>query len=323
MKCILNSNTDPYFNLAAEEYVLTHYPDDVFMLWRNDKSVIIGKYQNSAAEINMDFVRENHVKVVRRMTGGGAVFHDLGNVNFTFIDSSGEGDFRSFTLPILQVLKQLGVPAQFEGRNDLTINGQKFSGNAQCIHHGRILHHGTLLFSSEMSDLTAALNVNPLKFSDKAVKSVRKRVTNISEHLPTPMTVSQFIDAVMQFVTERHPDAERYDFTEEDLRQIRKLRDEKYATWEWNFGTSPHFDFSQTIRTPGGNLEVGLSVRQGRIEALRICGDFFSRADLSELEQALIGQVYHEEKLRQVLSKIEIGRYICNATADDLLKALF
>lgn len=323
MLCIYNSNTDPYFNLAAEEYVLMNFTEDVFMLWRNNNAVIVGRFQNSAAEINLDFVKEKEVKVVRRLTGGGAVFHDLGNLNYTFIGPKGSGDFRTFSEPILQVLNNLGVPARFEGRNDLMINGQKFSGNAECIAKGRILHHGTLLFASEMEDLSAALKANPLKFQDKAVKSIRKRVTNISEHLPKPMTVSEFTDIIMEHVSKNTTNAVPYTFTPEDIRAIEKLRDEKYSTWEWNFGSSPKFDYSKMMRTSGGNVEVNLFVEKGNIVKIKIFGDFFSRADISEFENMFIGQPYREDSIRSIIESVTLDDYLCNVTTNELVQIFF
>lgn len=323
MLCIYNSNTDPYFNLAAEEYVLMNFTEDVFMLWRNNNAVIVGRFQNSAAEINLDFVKEKEVKVVRRLTGGGAVFHDLGNLNYTFIGPKGSGDFRTFSEPILQVLNNLGVPARFEGRNDLMINGQKFSGNAECIAKGRILHHGTLLFASEMEDLSAALKANPLKFQDKAVKSIRKRVTNISEHLPKPMTVSEFTDIIMEHVSKNTTNALPYTFTPEDIRAIEKLRDEKYSTWEWNFGSSPKFDYSKMMRTSGGNVEVNLFVEKGNIVKIKIFGDFFSRADISEFENMFIGQPYREDSIRSIIESVTLDDYLCNVTTNELVQIFF
>ena len=323
MICIYNPNTDPCFNLAAEEYVLKHFEEDVFMLWRNDKSIIIGKYQNTAAEINADYVQEHHIKVVRRMTGGGAVFHDLGNVNYTFIGSKGSGDFRTFSEPILRVMNEMGVPAKFEGRNDLTINGMKFSGTAQCIYKNRILHHGTLLFSAEMSDLTAALKVNPLKFTDKAVKSVRKRVTNISEHLPKPMTVTDFIDTVMQHIRENSGNAVMYNFSDEDLQAINQLRDKKYNTWEWNFGTSPKFAYSKLMRTSGGNVELNLNVEKGLITGIKFYGDFFSLKEPSEFEQFFLHKKYEPETIRQILEKVELNDYFRNVTVGEMMSLFF
>lgn len=323
MKCIYNPSTDAYFNLASEEYLLKHFDDDVFMLWRNDKAVIVGKYQNSAAEINFDYVREHGIKVVRRQTGGGAVFHDLGNVNYTFIGSKGSGDFRTFSEPILRVLNEMGVPAKFEGRNDLTINGMKFSGTAQCVYKDRILHHGTLLFASEMDDLTAALKVNPLKFKDKAVKSVRKRVTNISEHLPTPMSVTDFIEVVMRNVSQNSENAVPYELSEYDIQEISKLRDEKYSTWDWNFGTSPKFGYTKQIRTGGGNVELNLDVGKGLITAIKFYGDFFSQKEPSDFEKLFLYQKYEPESIRRILQSVEINDFFRNVTVEEMMELFF
>ena len=323
MKCIYNPFTDAYFNLASEEYLLKHFDDDVFMLWRNDKAVIVGKYQNSAAEINIDYVKEHGIKVVRRQTGGGAVFHDLGNVNYTFIGSKGSGDFRTFSEPILRVLNEMGVPAKFEGRNDLTINGMKFSGTAQCVYRDRILHHGTLLFASEMDDLTAALKVNPLKFKDKAVKSVRKRVTNISEHLPTPMTVTDFIEVVMRNVSHNSENAVSYELSEHDIQEISKLRDEKYSTWDWNFGTSPKFGYTKQMRTSGGNVELNLDVEKGLITAIKFYGDFFAQKDPSDFEGLFLNQKYEPENIRHILQSVEINDYFRNVTVEEMMELFF
>lgn len=323
MKCIYNPSTDAYFNLAAEEYLLKHFDEDIFMLWRNDKAVIVGKYQNSAAEINLDYVREHGIKVVRRQTGGGAVFHDLGNVNYTFIGTKGSGDFRTFSEPILRVLNEMGVPAKFEGRNDLTINGMKFSGTAQCVYKDRILHHGTLLFASEMDDLTSALKVNPLKFKDKAVKSVRKRVTNISEHLPTSMSVTDFIDVVMRNVSSYSENAVPYELSERDIQEISKLRDEKYSTWDWNFGTSPKFGYTKQMRTSGGNVELNLDVDKGLITAIKFYGDFFAQKDPADFEELFLHQKYEPENIRHILQSVEINDFFRNVTVEEMMELFF
>jgi lipoate---protein ligase len=214
MLCINNLSTEPYFNMALEEHLLRNFSANIFMLWRNNNAIVVGKHQNTLAEINLDFVKQQNIKVVRRLSGGGTVFHDLGNLNFTFIEN-GEGEelinFRKYTQPILDVLAQLGVEARFEGRNDLTINGLKFSGNAEHVFRKRTLHHGTLLFSSQISDLTQALNVDPEKFKDKAVKSVRSRVTNISDHLKVKMDVKEFANRIMNHIRSKYPQATVYE----------------------------------------------------------------------------------------------------------------
>jgi len=325
MLCLIRHETDPYFNLAAEEYAMTHFDRECFMLWRNAPTVIVGRHQNTLAEIDAGYVQANNIPVVRRLSGGGAVFHDLGNLNFTFIansDGRAQVDFRRFTLPILEALQGLGVAARFEGRNDLTIDGRKFSGNAEYVSGRRILHHGTLLFAARMADVSAALRPDPAKFADKAVKSVRSRVTNISEHLPRPMTVLAFRDYLMGHVMTATPDAEAYAFTPDDVQAITRLRDEKYATWAWNYGHSPRYNFSKRVRTAGGSLEAALEVIDGVIEEAHIFGDYFNRLDPAEIETALVGAAHQEQALRARLAPFDVADYFVNVNADELLGVL-
>ncbi len=323
MLCIIRHETDPYFNLAAEEYVMEQFPQDCFMLWRNAPAIIVGRHQNTLAEIDIDYVRAHDIPVVRRLSGGGAVFHDLGNLNFTFIAAdSARLDFQRFSQPILAALQAMGVPAVFEGRNDLTIAGRKFSGNAQYVHSGRVLHHGTLLFTARMADISAALRPNPAKFDDKAVKSVRSRVTNISEHLPEPMNVLAFRDHLMAHVMATTADVAPYAFTPADVAAIGRLRDEKYATWEWNYGHSPAYNYHKTARTPGGTLEVALDVRDGVIAAAQFYGDFFNRRDPQEVAAALVGVAHREQSLRQRLAELPMNDYFHNVSPDEVLRVL-
>ena len=323
MLFVKNLYTDPYFNMAMEEHFLKNFSDNVFILWRNEPAIIVGKHQNSLAEINVDFVKEKGIKVVRRLSGGGAVFHDLGNINFTFIENRSKPDFEKFTRPILDVLQKLDIDARFEGRNDLTIGGQKFSGNAIAVWKNRTLEHGTLLFSSEMADLSAALKVNPLKFEDKAVKSTRSRVTNISDHLKQDISVVQFLDMVMEHVMSLYPSNKMYEYTPNDLRKIEHLRDTKYSTWEWNFGTSPNYAFSKMIRTSGGNVEFHIQIQKGTIEHIRIFGDFFGNNDITELEDYLKNCKHTIDDVQTKLSQIDISKYIANATVNELIKGMF
>lgn len=326
MLCIFDHNTDPAFNLAAEEYVLKNFTDEVFMLWRNANAIIVGKHQNTLSEINSEYVKEKKIKVIRRLSGGGAVFHDLGNLNFTFI-MNGEGekliDFRKYTLPILEVMQKLDIPARFEGRNDLTIDGRKFSGNAEHIHRNRVLHHGTLLFSSLMSDLTQALNAKPEKFQDKSVKSVRSRVTNISEHLKQPLDVMGFASLVMEHIMEMYPDAKDYSYTDSDITAINNLKEEKYDTWEWNYGYSPVYNYMQSLKTNGGTVEVSMDVDRGIIKDLKFNGDFFNKRDISELENLLINRKHDLETISDLLNDHAIEEYFIGASKEELLKLLF
>jgi lipoate---protein ligase len=326
MLCIQDQHTDPYFNLAAEEYVLKNFSEDCFMLWRNAPSIIVGKHQNTLAEINLDYVKANDIKVVRRLSGGGAVFHDLGNLNFTFIVSGEDGnlvDFRKFTKPILEVLQKLGVEARFEGRNDLTINGLKFSGNAEHVYHKRTLHHGTLLFSAIMSDLAQALKVNPLKFTDKAVKSVRSRVTNISEHLKHPMDVEAFSHMIMDHIRENYGGDRIYAYSDDDIRAIEKLRVEKYSQWEWNYGYSPRYMFEKGVRTNGGNLEYHINAAQGVITEIKIHGDFFHRYDIDEVEKSLLGVRHDPDAIRDRLVAFHFDDYFKNISIEEFIAGMF
>lgn len=326
MLCIYHRSIDPYFNIATDEYIFRHIKEDCFMLWQNDNAIIVGKHQNTLAEINIDYVKEHDIKVVRRLSGGGAVYHDLGNLNYSFTktgESSEMVDFKKYTLPIIEVLQSLGVDAKFEGRNDLTIEGKKFSGNAEHVFKNKVLHHGTLLFTSEMKNVSGALKINHLKYSDKAVKSVPARVTNISEHLKVKITLEDFTQKIMDHVVSTYQDCVLYEFTESDLKAIQKIRDEKYATWEWNYGKSPDYNFKKGIRTEGGTLEMNLDVEKGVIQRVKIYGDFFNEKDIIEIETALHNIAHEEKKIRKVFSQFQIEKYFHKMTEDDLITAMF
>ncbi len=326
MLCIQDTSTDPCFNIAAETYVMRNFVEECFMLWRNGPSIIVGKHQNTLAEINIDYVKKHKIKVVRRLSGGGAVFHDLGNLNFTFIRNGEEGklvDFKKFTLPIIEALRELGVNARFEGRNDLTIEGRKFSGNAEHVFKKRVLHHGTLLFSSKLPDLSQALKVNPMKFQDKAVKSVRSRVTNIHDHLPKKMSVTEFQEYLMQYMMKRYPDSRIYEYSGEDIRAIEKLGEEKFSTWDWNFGYSPDYNFKRAVRSNGGHIEFHMDVQKGVIRKLKIFGDYFHSRETGEFEALLIDCPHEELAIRERLSSANIHDYFKNATLDEVIKGMF
>lgn len=322
MRYIISENTDAYFNLASEEYLLKHTDEQIFYLWRNDNAIIVGKNQNTLSEINVDYVKEKNIKVVRRLTGGGAVYHDLGNLNYTFIENKKKNfnDFRGFCGPITTALNEMGVEAEFSGRNDMTIEGKKFSGTAQCKYKDRVMHHGTLLFSSVKADISGALKPREIKFSGKSVKSVSSRITNISDHLEGDMDVIEFRNWVMKSVAGGMDQVTT--FSDLEVSEIIRLRDEKYAKWEWNYGHSPKFEMTREGRFPGGTVEVTLEVKKGVIEKIRIYGDFFGTRDVSTLESALTGVAHNEEVIGKVLQNLDIHDYMVNITKEDLLGLL-
>jgi lipoate-protein ligase A len=326
MLCIYHESTDPYFNIATDEYILKYLKEDCFMLWRNNNAIIVGKYQNTLAEINYDYVKANNIAVVRRISGGGAVYHDLGNLNFSFVKSGEDSnltDFKKFTQPIVDVIQSLGIDARFEGKNDLMIDGKKFSGNAAHIYKNRILHHGTILYAAEMRNVSEALKINPVKYQDKAVKSVPKRVTNITEHLKTPLSLEAFTQQLMNHVLSIYPDSKLYTFTPDDIKIINQLKNEKYSTQEWNYGKSPEYSFKKAIRTKGGLLEMNLEAKNGIIENIKIYGDFFSELGIEPIEHALINIAHNENAIRQALAHINIDKHFSNITLDDLIEAMF
>ncbi|MDX9881309.1 MAG: lipoate--protein ligase [Prolixibacteraceae bacterium] len=273
--CLKHNSLDPWFNLAAEEYLLKNFTEDFFIIWRSERSVVVGKHQNALAEINHEFVHGNHIHVARRLSGGGTVFHDQGNVNFTFIrgvKEISEVNFKIFTQPIVKSLQKLGVGAYPTGRNDLAVNGKKISGNAGHVYKKRVLHHGTLLFNSDLSKLKDALNVDLSRFEDKSVQSNRSPVTNISDFLKVPMTVDEFSEFIFDDVPDVFQDKEIYRFSEHDVAAISTLRDQKYASWDWVYGYSPKYVFRNKVPAPSGEIAVEMMVVKGIIQEIKTDG---------------------------------------------------
>ena len=324
MLLIDSPSQNAYFNIASEEYLLRHFPtEDIFLLYVNAPSIIIGKFQNTLAEINLDYVKEKEIKVVRRMSGGGTVYHDFGNLNFSFHTLLGQndfGDFSFFTQPVLNMLNGLGVPAVLQGRNDLLVDGKKFSGNAKLARHGKMIQHGTILLDSEMEVLGEALKVNPLKFIDKAIKSNRARVTNLIRYLPADTTTAHLKQALTEEIIKNNPAAVRYEFTEEDLQGIHQLMAEKYETWDWNFGFSPNYNFKKAIKLPAGFIEIHLDVEQGIIEKAKIFGDFFASRAIEELEEQLIGQRHDIATLEKLFTTIDLTEFFGKVTPEEVIE---
>ena len=318
-------STDPYYNLAFEEYILLHKRrGDWLLLWQNAHTVVVGLNQNTLEEIDAEVVREKGIHVVRRSTGGGAVYHDLGNLNYSFIADAGDEARLSmgrFTEAICQALATMGVHGEAMGRNDITIQGKKVSGTAQRLDHGRILHHGTLLFRTDPLAIESALRADPEKFRSKSTKSIRSRVGNISDFLPKETTIEEFKNALRRNLT---ADSFAYiELTPGEIGEVERLADGKYRTWAWNYGASPPYTMKRKARCDGGTLEVSASIKNGCIEAIRFCGDFMARIPLDPLAAALAGRRFDRDEVASVFGGFALDEMFGGITETEILDILF
>ena len=317
---------NPFYNLAFEEYVLTHRTEgNYLLLWQNDNTIVIGQNQNAEAEINRAFVEAHDITVVRRTTGGGAVYHDLGNLNYSFITDAGETEqlaLKRFTRPVVEALRGLGIQAEASGRNDILVEGRKVSGTAQRLLKGRILYHGTLLFDANPGMVAGALHVDPTKFQSKSSKSVRSRIGNIREFLPRDMDMAAFWEYLKTALASGGmvvPDA----LTEEELSAVETLKTTKYDTWEWNFGRSPKYDLVNKQRFAGGGLEVRIAVEKGYITDIVFYGDFLAISPLGELTAALRGCPFRREDAAAVMDRFPLQELFGGITRDEVLDTIF
>jgi len=326
MLTIKSPSNFPPFNIASEEHLIKNFDENIFLLYINDPTIIVGKHQNTLAEINTEYVQENGIHVVRRLSGGGAVFHDHGNLNFCFItnqDGDNKVDFRKYTQPIIDVLQSIGINAEFQGRNDLTIEGKKFSGNASHVHKNRVLHHGTILFDAKMDKLAKALKADPLKFSDKAVKSIRSRVTNIKEHLHEPLTILELEQMIFNHINNLYPEATPYTFSESDVKAIDKLVETKFNTWDWNYGYSPQYAFNKSFKTAGGKIEFHIEAQDGIINKIKIFGDFFAQKPTEEIEALLTGVPHNPQKISEKLDSIDFNAFFNGVPKEEFINGMF
>ncbi len=320
--------TDPRINLAIEEYALKHLDiDETYLLFYiNRPSIIIGRNQNTIEEINTDYVEKNDIIVVRRLSGGGAVYHDLGNLNFSFItkdDGDSFHNFRKFTEPVIRALNKLGVKAELQGRNDIVVDGRKVSGNAQFSTGGRMFSHGTLLLNTELENVAKALKVKKEKIESKGIKSVRSRVANISEFLPEPMTIEEFRSFLLKNIFEGEEKIPEYVLTEKDWEKIDEISRNRYQKWEWNYGKSPKFNVQHSKRFPIGSIDVRLEVDKGIIQNCKIYGDFFGVGDVADIEKRLTGVRYDREAMAEALKDVDLKHYFGNIEREEFFAFLY
>ncbi|ETT82050.1 lipoate--protein ligase [Viridibacillus sp. FSL R5-0477] len=321
--------TDPRINLAIEEYALKTMDvekDSFLLFYINQPSIIIGRNQNTVEEINTDYVEDNGIIVVRRLSGGGAVYHDLGNLNFSFLtkdDGDSFQNFKKFTQPVVDALQKMGINSELSGRNDIMAEGRKISGNAQFSTKGRMFSHGTLLFDTEIDAVVSALKVKKEKIESKGIKSIRSRVANITEFMNEPMTVEEFRLEILKSIFGGEENIQYYELTDEDWANIYKLSEERYQQWDWNYGQSPKFNLQRSQRFPSGSIDVRLEVKKGVMEEVHIFGDFFGVGDMADVEQALVGKNYERNVIEEALNAIDVPTYFGGVTKEQFIQLIY
>jgi len=321
-------HTNPKLNLALEEYALRHFDasTDYLLFYINAPSIIIGRNQNTLEEINQDYTETNSIHVVRRISGGGAVYHDLGNLNFSFItnhDGKSISNFKKFTAPVIKVLNDMGVAAELKGRNDILVDEKKISGTAQFSTGKRMISHGTLLFDTDMSEVVKALQVKMSKIQSKGHKSVRSRVANISDFLTSPISMSDFKKQLLTGLYEASEPFETYKLTEAEWKAVHQLKAKKYDLWDWNFGRSPKFNIQRTKRFPIGEIDLRIFVEKGHISDFKVFGDFFGRQPISDLETLLINVPYDKNEINKTLKDVSIEDYFGTIEKSDFINLVY
>lgn len=325
MKYIETNSIDPYYNLAFEEYVLTHYKDDDYlMLWQNDNTIVVGVNQNPLEEVNLRLAETYNVNLVRRSTGGGAVYHDLGNLNFSYITDWDDGDvmgYEHFLKPIASAFGKIGLSIEIKGRNDLLLDGKKISGSAQRLVDGRILHHGTLLINSDLEKMEQLLHVSADKIQSKGIKSVRSRVTNIQEYTWKRLDVESVKELLLQHWFGETVKSEK--LGKDQLNEVKLIACHKYRAWNWLYGRSPKFNFKNKKRFAGGAVEVHMDIKDGVISKCMINGDFLSLKSIRDVEEKLTDIRYDRCCVKASLESLPINLYFGDIAKEDIVRCFF
>jgi len=323
---IENDLTSPYFNFALEEYLMKEKDlndNEIFMFWRTKPTVMVGKYQNTLEEINTKYVEENNVNVVRRVSGGGTIYTDMNSWQYSFIVKNYKGgsiDFKAFTQPIIRALEKQGVNAYFNSRNDLLIDGKKFSGNAQHIKGNCMLHHGSILFNADIKAMVESITVAEEKIISKGIKSIRERVTNVAEHLNKNVDSVGFRNIMIESLLEDKNNI--YRLNEYDITRVNEISKEKFESWEWNYGNDPKFNITKWGRFEGGKLEFKLDIEKGLIKSCKIYGDFFGNGEINMICKAICGCKYEKESIANILKEIQVEKYFYKISMDEVLSCI-
>lgn len=320
--------TNPKLNLALEEYCMRNLSanSDYLLFYINEPSIIIGRNQNTLEEINQEYITQNNIHVVRRVSGGGAVYHDLGNLNFSFItthDIKNVNNFKKFTEPVIKVLKSLGLDAELKGRNDIQLDEKKISGTAQFTNGKRMISHGTLLFNTDLNEVAKALNVKMSKIQSKGHKSVRSRVANISEFMDQKIDMATFRSLLLKGLNEESEPFEHYRLTPEEWEKVHQLMHDKYDNWDWNYGHSPRFNIQRTKRFPIGEIDLRVFIEKGYITDFKIYGDFFGAEPIENLEKMLLNARYDIDEITNRLQDANINSYFGDIDKGEFIELIY
>lgn len=307
IRSIISESNDPSFNLAAEEYLLRNSEEEIHFFYINKPSVIIGKHQNALAEINLTFLEENNIPLYRRQSGGGTVYHDWGNINFCFIRKGEEGDLVNFTRatkPIVKVLNQWNIPARTGQRNDLLVNFKKISGNACHVFKRRVMHHGTLLYNSDLQKLSSSLKTDPAKFKDRAVKSIRSEVMNISDLYGKNKTTKEFMHSLVRGIISNNSKIINSELSKEELEGIFKLQKDKYSMNEWNYSYGPSYEFRKRAMVENWVYNVQMKVEKGRIATSCIKSNNPDKTFVNKLVELTLGSFHQKGTISKALNEV-------------------
>ena len=326
MRCLMINSNDVFFNSAVEEYFIKEFNEPIFMLWKNTPNVMVGRNQNTVSEVNEKFCKENNIDIIRRLSGGGAIYNSLENFEYTLIIdklSNSNYSFKSIVEPLIDFLKQLGIDAQFTGRNDVLVDGKKISGNAQYHFKDILLQHGTVLYDVDINTLMKCLTPDLMKLTAKGIKSVKSRVTTLKERLPDDYNVDKFMDEFMKFNLNRSNENYYKELTEDEKIEVLKLKEDRWDKKEWNFGKNPKYSNKKKRKFTSGLVEINYEIKAGKIFNLKIYGDFFATDDISKLEDKLLNKYFEKEIIIEVLKDIKISNYIDGVNNDEFIELLF
>ncbi|WGI36736.1 lipoate--protein ligase [Mesomycoplasma lagogenitalium] len=324
MKIFVSKNYSPFYNLVLEELMIKddNNKEDIVYLYQHNNAVIIGRNQNAHSEVKFDVLEKENIDLYRRNSGGGAVYHDLGNLNFSFITKKDERSYEKFLEPVMEFLKTLNLNVEFKGRNDLVVNGSKFSGNAQFIYKDKMVHHGTILFNVDLTKLSKVLNPSKLKMESKGIKSARQRVTNLLDELEQKISIQEFIDKFALFLKEKY-NATDFIIPENYYQKIDEIAEYKKSN-DWLLGKNPEFSFFNEAKTDGGILQIKANVIKNKIDSLQFQGDFLSKADINEIIPLFLNKNYDKKEIENILNSISnLNDYFGTITIDEIISIMF